>query len=247
MMVRTLLLQPPCEDDACNDIREVLYFLPIDTAEKEEFERRFDTRILNSYGSTESLTWVITDFSTGKRKWPSVGRVGLGYEAKIVDDNGAEVPVGTIGEIAIKGVPGRTIMKGYFRDPEHTAQTILADGWMLTGDKGYVDEEGFYYFADRKANMIKRAGENISTTEVEEVLLGHEGIKEAAVIGVPDSIRDQAVKAFVVPEEGAALDAAEIKSYCAGALAAFKVPSIVEVRASLPHTCSMKIEKKLLR
>lgn len=91
--------------------------------------------------------------------------------------------------------------------------------------------------------MIKRAGENISATEVEQVLLAHEGIKEAAVIGVPDPIRDQAVKAFVVPAAGVTLDAAEIESFCARTLAAFKVPSIVEVRASLPHTCSMKIER----
>lgn len=128
MMVRTLLLQPPCEDDACNDIREVLYFLPIDTAEKEAFERRFDTRIMNSYGSTGSLTWVITDFPTGKRKWPSVGRVGLGYEAKIVDDQGGEVPVGTIGEIAIKGVPGRTIMKGTSATPSIPRRRFLPMG-----------------------------------------------------------------------------------------------------------------------
>lgn len=247
MMVRTLLLQPERANDRDNDVREVLYFLPLDTESKERFEERFNVRIMNSYGSTESLNWVITDYPTGPRKWPSVGRAGLGYEARIVDENGCELPRGEVGDIEVKGVPGRTIMKGYFNDPEATAATIGAGGWMSTGDKGWCDDEGFFYFVDRAANMIKRSGENISAAEVEEVLESCELIAEAAVVGEDDPIRDQLVKAFVVPAAGARITVEDVLAYCRANLAAFKVPSIVEIRSELPHTCSMKVEKKLLR
>ena len=247
MMVRTLLLQPERANDRDNDVREVLYFLPLDTESKERFEERFNVRIMNSYGSTESLNWAITDYPTGPRKWPSVGRAGLGYEARIVDENGCELPRGEVGDIEVKGVPGRTIMKGYFNDPEATAATIGAGGWMSTGDKGWCDDEGFFYFVDRAANMIKRSGENISAAEVEEVLESCELIAEAAVVGEDDPIRDQLVKAFVVPAAGARITVEDVLAYCRANLAAFKVPSIVEIRSELPHTCSMKVEKKLLR
>ena len=246
MMVRTLMLQPERPDDSQNSIREVMYFLPIGVDEKEAFERRFNVRIMNSYGSTESVGWVITDYPSGKRKFPSVGRVGMGYQVKIVDDCGYEQPAGVVGEILIKGEPGRSIMKGYYNDELSTRRTIDSGGWMRTGDKAYMDDEGFFFFVDRKTNMIKRAGENISSTEIEDVLMRDERVAEAAVIGVPDPIRDQAVKAFVVPCEGVSLTEEDVLAYCREQLAAFKVPSFVEVRASLPHTTSMKVEKKLL-
>ena len=138
-------------------------------------------------------------------------------------------------------------MKEYFNDPEATARTFTDDGWLKTGDKGYVDEDGWFFFVDRKVNMIKRAGENISTTELENVLVDHPLIAEAAVIGVPDPIRDQAVKAFVLPCAGAELTEEDVLSYCEGHMAGFKVPSYVEIVHSFPRTCSMKIEKRLLR
>ena len=246
MMLRTLLLQPESPDDRNHALREVLYFLPVTDEEKEAFEERFGTRLMNTYGSTETIGWVLTDPPTGPRRWPSVGRVGMGYEARIVREDGAEAAPGEVGEIQVRGVPGRTIMKGYFHDDESTARAFTDDGWLKTGDKGYVDEEGWFFFVDRKVNMIKRAGENISTTELENVLVGHPDIAEAAVIGVPDPIRDQAVKAFVLPREGAKLTEEDVLSYCEGRMAGFKVPSYVEIVESFPRTCSMKIEKKLL-
>ncbi|MDR3053354.1 MAG: crotonobetaine/carnitine-CoA ligase [Coriobacteriales bacterium] len=247
MMVRTLLLQPVQPDERRHHIREILYFLPLSDAEKQAFEQRFAVRLMNSYGSTESVTWVITDPPTGERRWPSVGRAGLGYEIKIVDDAGLELPPHAIGEIWIKGVPGRTLMQGYYKDQEETARTLNTDGWMRTGDKGYVDEDGWFFFVDRNVNLIKRAGENISTTEIETLLATHPAIAEAAVIGVPDLIRDEAVKVFIVPAEGASITQDEVLEYCREHLAAYKVPSYVEIRAELPHTSSMKIEKKVLR
>ena len=152
-----------------------------------------------------------------------------------------------MGEIQVKGVPGRTVMKGYFRNPEATAAAFTEDGWLRTGDKGYMDESGWFFFVDRKANMIKRAGENISAGEVENVLECHPAVAESAVIGVPDPIRDQAVKAFVRLEAGARLTEEEVRAHCEEHLAPFKVPSLVEFVEDFPRTCSMKIEKKLLK
>lgn len=117
-------------------------------------------------------------------------------------------------------------MAGYWQQPEVTAKT-LAGNWLRTGDYGYFDEEGWIYFTDRHCDIIKRSGENISCAEVESVLARYPGVAEVAVVGVEDSIRDQAVKAVIVPEAGVQIDVDELTAFCRGHLAAFKIPSIV--------------------
>ena len=247
MMLRTMMLQPVDPEERNHNVREVLYFMSVSDEEKADFEKRFDVRIMNTFGSTESICWVLTDPPVGKRNWPSVGRAGLGYEVRIADNDDGEVGPGEMGEIQVKGVRGRSIMLEYFNDPESTDATFSEDGWLKTGDKGYRDDNGWFFFVDRKSNMIKRAGENISTTELENILVDFPGIAEAAVIGVPDSIRDQALKAFLLPERGAELDLDEVASYCKEHMASFKVPSFFEIVEHFPRTCSLKIEKKLLK
>lgn len=246
MMLRTLLLQPVDPEEKNHCVREVLYFIPITDAEKKEFEQRFNMKIMNTYGSTESIGWAITDPPVGARNWPSVGRAGLGYKARICDMNDNELPPGEIGEIQIKGERGRSVMLEYYNNPEATENTFSADGWLKTGDQGYQDDNGWFYFVDRKVNMVKRSGENISTTELEEILEQHPAIAEAAVIGVPDPIRDQAIKAFVRFAPGESMTLAEVEQYCKDHMASFKVPTFYEVVEDFPRTCSMKIEKKLL-
>lgn len=246
MMLRTLLLQPVDPEEKNHCVREVLYFIPITDAEKEEFEQRFNMRIMNTYGSTESIGWAITDPPVGARNWPSVGRAGLGYKARICDMEDNELPPGEVGEIQIKGERGRSVMLEYYNNPEATENTFSADGWLKTGDQGYQDDNGWFYFVDRKVNMVKRSGENISTTELEEILEQHPAIAEAAVIGVPDPILDQAIKAFVRFAPGESMTLAEVEQYCKDHMASFKVPTFYEVVEDFPRTCSMKIEKKLL-
>lgn len=246
MMLRTLLLQPVDPEEKNHCVREVLYFIPITDAEKEEFEQRFNMRIMNTYGSTESIGWAITDPPVGARNWPSVGRAGLGYKARICDMEDNELPPGEVGEIQIKGERGRSVMLEYYNNPEATENTFSADGWLKTGDQGYQDDNGWFYFVDRKVNMVKRSGENISTSELEEILEQHPAIAEAAVIGVPDPIRDQAIKAFVRFAPGESMTLAEVEQYCKDHMASFKVPTFYEVVEDFPRTCSMKIEKKLL-
>ena len=246
MMLRTVMLQPldPDEKDHC--VREVLYFISITDEEKNAFEKRFNARIMNTYGSTESIGWVLTDPPVGERNWPSVGRAGLGYEVRIADADDHELPHGEVGEIQVKGVRGRSIMLGYLNRPEASAETFSSDGWLKTGDQGYQDDSGWFFFVDRQSNMVKRVGENISTTEIEDILTQHPAIAEAAVIGVPDPIRDQAIKAFVSFNAGCSLTVEELEDYCCTHMAAFKVPSFYEIVDGFPRTCSMKIEKKLL-
>lgn len=243
MMVRTMLLteEQPWERNSC--VREVLYYLPISDEEKHRFERRYATRILNSYGTTETLVGSITDPPHGDRRWPSIGRPGLGYEARIADDKEREVACRAVGEIQIRGVVGRTLMRGYFDDPEATTAAFTSDDWIHTGDLGYMDEDGWFYFVERRSALIKRAGENIAPAEVEAALEEHPDILEAGVIGVPDPIRDQAVKAFVVLRKGATLTVEQVEDHVRSRLAPFKVPTIVEFVPSLPLTRSDKVAR----
>lgn len=247
LVVRTLMLQPQMAWEKNHCVREVMFGLSLSDQEKTQFEERFAVRLLNSYGMTETLVGSITDCPGEKRHWPAVGRAGFAYEAKIIDDDGNEVPPHVVGEIYLKGVPGRTIFKEYYNNPQATAKTLNAEGWMHTGDNGYRDETGLFYFVDRDVNMIKRSGENISSTEIENILACHPKIAEASVIGVPDPIRDEAVKAFVIFKEGLSATVEEILDYCSERMAKFKVPSYIEITTSFPRTCTGKVQKKDLR
>src|SRR5699024_2174631 len=129
-----------------------------------------------------------------------------------------EMPVGEVGEIAVKGPQ---VMKGYWNNPEET-EHVLKDGWLLTGDLGYMDEDGYFYVVDRKKDMIIAGGNNIYPREVEEILYEHEGIQEAAVVGVPDSYRGETVKAFIVLKPNDVLADKELDRFCCRHVAAYK-------------------------
>ena len=246
MVVRTLLAQAAADADRDHALRRVSYAINVSDAEKEEFERRFGVELLNGYGLSEAMTEVSVCPVGGPGRWPSIGLPAMDRQIRLVDAAGHEVAQGEVGEITVKGVPGRTIMKEYYKDPEATARTIR-DGWLSTGDNGYLDERGYLYFFDRAKDIIKRAGENVSASEVEAVLAEHPLIARAAVIGVPDALRDEAVMAFVVLEPGASLARDDVERHCAQRLARFKVPTIVEFTDALPMTSIGKIEKHKLR
>jgi crotonobetaine/carnitine-CoA ligase len=246
MILRTMLATPEHGWERQSCVREVLYYLPVTDQEKQRFEERYATRILNSYGTSETLVGAITDPPHGERRWPSIGRPGLGYEARIMGEQGEESCPGAVGEIQIRGVRGRSLMKEYFDDQAATSAAFADEGWIRTGDLGYADADGWFYFVDRRSSLIKRAGENVSPAEVESVLAGHPDIEAAAVIGVPDPVRDQAVKAFVVLRSAAALTVEQVQEYASQRLAYFKVPTIVEFVDSLPQTDTYKVAKGLL-
>ena len=245
-LMRTISAQPPRPDDREHALRVVFYAINCTDKEKADFEERFGVQFMNGYGLSEAMTIVTVAPIDGSRKWPSIGLPALDRDIRIVDEQDREVPRGEIGELIVRGVPGRTIMKGYYKNPEATAATVK-DGWLHTGDNAWMDEAGYLYFFDRKKDVIKRGAENVSASEVEKALMEHPAVLECAVIGVPDAIKDEAVKAFVVPQPGAALTVDEILAHCTGRLAKFKVPQFVELRESLPKTSIGKIEKKILR
>lgn len=246
VLVRTLLAQPASARDRDHSLRRANYAINVSTPEKEAFEQRFGVELLNGYGLSEAMTDVSVCPVFGPKRWPSIGQPAFGRELRLVDAQGAEVPTGEVGEITVRGVPGRTIMKEYYKDPIATASTIV-DGWLHTGDNGWFDEHGYLYFFDRGKDMIKRSGENVSASEVELTLAAHPGVALAAVIGVPDPMRDESVMAFIVPRAGHSLSEEEITRHCTRRLAAFKVPTIIAFRDQLPLTSIGKVEKRQLR
>lgn len=174
----------------------------------------------------------------------SAGQPILGVDVRIVDDSGAVLAEGEIGEIQMRSA---AVMQGYWGKPEETA-AALADGWMKTGDIGYVDPDGYLFIVDRKKDMIISGGENIYSREVEEALLLHPAVREAAVIGVPDEKWGESVKAFVALKPGAQADEAGLIQHCRDRIASYKKPRSVEFMDALPRMASTsKIDKKALR
>ena len=246
MMIRTLMAQPAHHQDQQHNLRDVLFYLNLASEEKDAFITRFGVRLLTSYGMTETIVGLIGDRPGDKRRWPSIGRPGFCYEAQIRDSHNQPLPDNTVGEICIKGVPGKTIFKGYHNNPCATAEALDEDGWLHTGDCGYRDREGYFYFVDRRCNMIKRGGENVSCTEIENILSAHPKIQDVAVKGIKDAIRDEAIKAFVVVNEGETLSTEEVFRFCEQNMAKFKIPTAVEICSDLPRNCSGKVIKKYL-
>ncbi|UCQ54996.1 crotonobetaine/carnitine-CoA ligase [Edwardsiella tarda] len=246
LMIKTLMMQPvmPWERNHC--LREVLFYLNLSNQEMEAFVQRFGVRLLTSYGMTETIVGLIGDRPGDKRRWPSIGRVGMGYEAAIRAPEGQALGVGETGELWVRGIPGKTLFKEYYGLPQETARVLHADGWLRTGDYAYCDDEGFFYFVDRSCNMIKRCGENVSCVEIENILATHPKIMDVAVVGLKDSLRDEAIKAVVVLNPGETLSEEAFFAFCETRMAKFKVPSFLEIRDSLPRSCSGKVIKKSL-
>ncbi|GIO21746.1 long-chain-fatty-acid--CoA ligase [Oceanobacillus sp. J11TS1] len=218
---------------------------PLPVEIQERFERITGGKLVEGYGLTESSPVTHANFVYAERINGSIGVPWPDTDAKIVQMNGEnleEVDTGEIGEIAVKGPQ---IMKGYWNNEEETAKT-LRDGWLLTGDLGYVDERGFFYVVDRKKDMIVAGGFNIYPREIEEVLYEHEAIQEAVVAGVPDPYRGETVKAYVVLKEGASVTEEELNEYSRKYLASYKVPRIYEFRDELPKTAVGKILRRKL-
>jgi carnitine-CoA ligase len=195
---------------------------------------------------TEQLGWPLANPLHGRGDNMTIGRPTLPFRCRVVDEHGDDVPPGHPGQLLVHGVPGVSLMRGYFKNPLSTADTIR-DGWLWTGDNVREREDGLFEFVDRAKDMIKRAGENVAASEVEAVLKDHPAVFDAAVIGVPDPMRDEAIKAYVVLREGSDVTAEQLIGWCASRLAKFRVPEFVEFRPELPRTSVGKIQKHVLR
>ena len=245
-IVRTMMLQKPDAGERDHCMREFLYFLPITDQEKHDFEERFGVRILNLYGATETINACIGDLPLGKRNWPSIGKLGFGYEAKIVDDKGCEVPDGEQGELWVHGEPGVTLMTGYWQDVERTREVLTDDGWYKTGDIAYRTADGWFFYIGRQKETIKTKGENVSPAEIEQVLLSCAGVREAAVIGVPDDMIGCAIEAYVIADEDGGGFVEGLMEECRKKLACYKVPRSIAVCEEFPRSTYGKISKAKL-
>ena len=248
MMMPILAKQPESPTDKDNSVR-LFYGSPANSPEfLQAFQERFDTDLIVGFGMTETCYGTIEGIREERRPGSS-GRARqhpdprFQNQVTIVDDQGATVTPGTVGEICIKNP---ALMQGYWRNDEQT-QLSLRDGWLYAGDLARMDEDGFLYFVDRKKDVIRRRGENISSLEVEDVIKRHSGILDCAIIGVPSELGEDEVKAYVVRRPGSSLTPEDVVFWCAEHLAYFKVPRYIELREDLPRTPSLRVRKDLLR
>ena len=249
MMMPVLAKNPEQPDDADNTVR-LFYGSPSFSPEfLAEFQDRFATDIIVGFGMTETCYGTIEAIRAERRSGSS-GRPRQHPDPRfqntvlIADaETGDHVGSNTVGEITIKNP---AVMPGYWRNDEQNRET-LRDGWLYTGDLGWLDDDGFLYFVDRKKDIIRRRGENISSQEVENVIKANPNVLDCAVVAVPSELGEDEVKAYVTPREGAAVDPEQVVYWCAEHLAYFKVPRYWEVRDELPRTPSLRVRKDVLR
>jgi long-chain acyl-CoA synthetase len=209
------------------------------------FEEKFGVVILEGYGLSETASAACFNRSVEERRVLSIGKPIYGVEVRVVDEDGKELAAGSdnVGEIVIRG---HNVMKGYYKNPEATAEAFKG-GWFHTGDMGYRDDEGFFFIVDRKKELIIRGGYNVYPREVEEVLYAHPAVAEAAVIGVPDQRLGEEVAAIVVLRPGAQASEQEIIDWTRERVAAYKHPRSVRFVDALPKGPTGKVLKKELK
>lgn len=245
-MLEILMRQPERPDDADNPLR-LCYTGPSPPKERHlAIEARFGIEIVCGYGLSESpyaLIWRHGERPYGTlgslRQHPELGRIN---EGRVVGDDGKPVAPGQVGELELHNP---AVMAGYFEMPEET-EAALVDGWLRTGDLVRDNGDGTYTFVSRKKEVIRRRGENLSPAEVEAALELHPAVAEAAVIGVPDELTEEEVKAFVVAAPGGYVDPRGLAAHAAEHLARFKVPRYIEVVDELPHTPTGRLAKHRL-
>jgi long-chain acyl-CoA synthetase len=215
-------------------------FMPVSLIKR--FKDLFGHKILDCFALTEAVCHVSCPSLDGRGKLGSVGKMLPGWEVKIVDDTGRELPGNQHGEIALRG----SFMSGYYNNPQATAE-VIKNGWLHTGDIGKVDEAGNLYITGRKKDIIIVKGQNIHPVDVETVLFQHPEVAEAAVIGIPDEMRGEVVGAVISLKAGAKAGESELRRWCSDRLASYKVPKQFIFYPSLPRTAMGQIDKAAIR
>ncbi|MBI1402841.1 MAG: long-chain-fatty-acid--CoA ligase [Porphyrobacter sp.] len=248
--IQILLNHPRVNEVDFSRLKYVTYGAsPIPLELMREAMRVLGCGFVQMYGMTETSGTIVAldpedHVPEGSPKMRSVGKPLAGVEIRIIDEEGNDVPTGTVGEIATRSSKN---MRGYWNNPEATAATIDAEGWLRTGDAGYLDEDGYLYIHDRVKDMIISGGENVYPAEVENALYSHPAVADVAVIGVPDAKWGEAVKACVVVKAGESLTEAELIAHARQHIAGYKCPKSVDFIPALPRNPSGKILRRELR
>jgi long-chain acyl-CoA synthetase len=255
-MIAALLNTPEIETAELSHLKRIFYVgapMPVELLRQAlKVFGRYGTGFCQQYGQTETgpLTTILRPedhVADGPehlvKRLASAGKPVLDYQVRIMDEDGGITPGGEVGEIAVKS---EAMMLGYWRLPDKTAEK-MKDGWLLTGDMGYVDQDGYIFIVDRKDDLIISGGKNIYPREVEEALYEHPAVLEAVVVGVPDDYWGEAVKAVVALKPGAEAGADEIQEFCAGKLARYKAPKTLEVWEDLPKSATGKLLRRKVR
>ena len=242
-MVPILLSKEPSDDDKAHRVRIAL--APGVPAQfLADFVERFGLQLLEGYGSTETNFVIGADIA--EQRPGTMGRVRAGFEARVVDDEDNEVPRGQPGELVLRADQPYAFATGYFGMADKTVEA-WRNLWFHTGDRVIRDDDGYFRFVDRLKDAIRRRGENISSYEVEQVLLSHPQIETAAVFPVQSEMAEDEVMAAIVLRAGQRLDEVELMRFCETRMAYFAVPRYVEVMEQLPATENGKIQKFKLR
>src|SRR3954465_1954001 len=207
------------------------------------FEKKFDCKILEGYGLSETSPVASFNHADRERKILSIGTPIEGVEMKVVDDDDNDLPTGEAGEIVIRG---HNVMKGYWRKPDATAEAMRG-GWFHTGDMAKVDEDGYFFIVHPKKDLIIRGGYNVYPREIEEVLYEHPAVREAAVVGVPHESLGEEVGAAVALKDGQSATPEELRDYMKQKVAAYKYPRVVWIVDELPKGPTGKILKREVR
>jgi crotonobetaine/carnitine-CoA ligase len=242
-IIPILLKQEPREDDADNPVR-LMVGAAAPQDEWHAFQKRFNTKILEVYGMTECYCCLVSPYDE-----PRAGACGkpiTGWDVRLVDDDDNECKPGSLGEFIARSNKMWVGTTGYYKKPEDTL-ALFQNGWIHTGDLGRTDEDGYFYFVDRKKQAIRRRGENISSFEVESVISAHEAVLESCVVGVPSDVGEEEVKAVVVLKEGQSVTEEELIRWCEPRLAYFSIPRYIAIRDKLPKTPSERVEKFKLK
>jgi acyl-CoA synthetase (AMP-forming)/AMP-acid ligase II len=231
----------PSQAEACRAIRfGRSASAPLPLEQHRAFEARFGISVIEAMGLTETASVAFANaLEPSQRKYGSAG-LPLGIEARVVAADGTVLGTGEQGEIELRG---DTVMIGYYRNAELTAQAVSPDGWLATGDLGYRDSEGFYFMTGRRKELIIKGGENIAPREIDEALLRHPAVLEAASVGIPDANYGQDILACVVLKPGAYCDEAELHAHCLAQLGRYKTPRLLRFVAALPKGPSGKVQR----
>ncbi len=242
-LLTMLMKQPERDDDADNPVQKA-FGAPTPLEIYEAFEERFQVKISEVYGSTELGTALYNPASSFRKG--SCGFPVPIYEVEIHDEHGNPCPPGIVGEIVARPKKSNIMFSGYYGMPEATVES-WRDLWFHTGDIGRKDEDGYFYFIDRKKDVVRRRGENISSYEVERVINDHPKVLESAVIGVPSELSEEEVVAVIVVKEGQTLTPEELLDFCQARMAHFAVPRYIRFVYELPKNTSQRVEKYKLR